>query len=408
MSELNQIKEKIQTEALWAWVKNNYKGTVLLPTGSGKTKIIVRAAGGHIRKNPGEKWLVVVPQENLRDYEIPKEFKEWGYKKEYELGVTTECIHTAFRRKGEQWDGLAIDEVHLTLSDNYRSLLENNSFNKIICLTAELEDNVKRLYLQTKAPIVYKKDLNEALEQGLISNFTIYNLALDFTEQERAAYDKIQLLCKHYEALLVPEVEVPIDKKSSTAYRRAQNYVKSPRSSYELRSIASGYIRTINNRADIFLNAESKVSATKLLFEKHIDRYTIFFSETIKLAERVHKVIGERSVIYHSRMSKSEKSESLRLYRDGRTKKTFITSAKALNAGFDLKRCKLGICGSGNSKRLTAIQRLGRNLRLYRGESAIFVNLYIRYSHEVNLVKRRLYKINPNNIKWVDSIEEVV
>ena len=41
--EINEVKRKIQEEALDALEKNNYNGIVLLPTGVGKTWVLIEA-----------------------------------------------------------------------------------------------------------------------------------------------------------------------------------------------------------------------------------------------------------------------------------------------------------------------------------------------------------------------------
>ena len=99
MGDVLDPRSTIQLEALNAWKENGYFGTINLPTGTGKTRILVTAAGRFIEKDNGERWLVVVPRERLRDVEIPNEFKKWGYRKEFKEGVTVECIQTACKRE---------------------------------------------------------------------------------------------------------------------------------------------------------------------------------------------------------------------------------------------------------------------------------------------------------------------
>ena len=72
--------------------------------------------------------------------------------------------------------------------------------------------------------------------------------------------------------------------------------------------------------------------------------------------------------------------------------KRIISSVKALNVGFNVPDCSLGICAAGSSKALDNIQRRGRTVRLQEGKTAIYVNLYVKGSQEVKWVRKRTQK----------------
>jgi superfamily II DNA or RNA helicase len=81
-----------------------------------------------------------------------------------------------------------------------------------------------------------------------------------------------------------------------------------------------------------------------------------------------------------------------------------LCSAKALTEGFNVERVSLGICGSGNSKKLDQIQQLGRALRVQEGKVAIFVNLYVAKTQDQVWVTSRTEGQDPI---WIENIEDI-
>lgn len=389
-------RSMIQLEALNAWKNNNYMGTVNLPTGVGKTRVLVTAAGSDIQKNPHHKWLVVVPRERLRDVEIPNEFKKWGYWKEFKDNVTVECIQSARNREGEVWDGLCVDEVHNTLSQENKNLYENNTFKKIIALSATIEDEDKQEYLFKFAPKVYSKSVKEALKLGLISDYRIYNLAVPFTEEEKKEYNKNQMSYIRLQNQLGGK---------RFAFNNATKYLaekgKHPK---QLVQNAVMFYAVIRKRKKICYEAINKIAVTKKLHSKFNKQYGLFFCESIDFAEEIADAIGDSCTTFHSKLNKKQKDANMKAYTDARTKVNFLSTAKALNEGFNLERCSYAICGSGSSKQLDQIQRLGRAVRYQEGKIAIFVNLYVPDTQEETWVAKRT---EGQDVQWISDIEDV-
>lgn len=382
-------------EALTAWRDNGFCGTINLPTGSGKTRIISIAAGRHIEIDPNEKWLIVVPKERLRDVEIPSEFKKWGYKRQFDKGVTVECIQTAWRREGEHWDGICVDEIHRTLSPEFIKLYKNNRFDKLLGLSATVEDPEKKELLNSIAPVVYRKSTKQALGLGLISDFRVYNLKVRFTAKEAGTYAKANKNFNYFASQL---------GGPSEAFSRASSYLKDDRSSSADKATAAKYYGAIRQRKKIVNEAQNKIVVAQQIKEMFPDRYGIFFAESIDLATKLHNQIGDESTIYHSKLSTKVRKANLAKFSDLRTRVKFLCSAKALTEGFNVEEVSLGICGSGSSKKLDQIQQLGRTIRVQEGKIAIFVNLYIPNTQDEVWVKSRTYGQNPI---WIDSVDEI-
>lgn len=86
----NNIKSQLQKEALDAW-KETFKGTIVLFTGAGKTKLGVDA----ILETDAKSVLIVTLNTRLRDNEWPDEIKKWGGDKISTVSIDIECINTS-------------------------------------------------------------------------------------------------------------------------------------------------------------------------------------------------------------------------------------------------------------------------------------------------------------------------
>ena len=105
-------------------------------------------------------------------------------------------------------------------------------------------------------------------------------------------------------------------------------------------------------------------------------------------------------------MSAKEQKEAFRLFKDGRTNKRVISSCKALTVGLDLPKLSLGIIASFNSSRLTNTQTIGRVIRPIESKQAKVINLVTPNTQEVNWLKKKIE--GQINIKWIQSIEEII
>ena len=160
----------------------------------------------------------------------------------------------------------------------------------------------------------------------------------------------------------------------------------------------------MRKRGDICKNSQAKIPVIKQLLEKFDDRKALLFSASTDFADAVQEELGDMCLSFHSKRSKKEQTEILKKFKDNRTKQRVISSVKALNAGFDVPDCSLGIVAAGNSKKLDNIQRTGRIIRYVPGKTAIIINLYAPNTQEVSWLNKRQ---EGQNVVWAESIEEI-
>ena len=392
--KLNKKKDKEQQDHLKAWKSKGCRGTSIAATGLGKTRMGLLAIINLLEDDPNRSALIIVPTENLRDREWVEEFKNWNVTHLLPR-VQFMCIQSAYKLTNHYWDIVIVDEVHTTLSPEYRKFYENNQWYQLYCLTATAPENKEyRDYLKTIAPIVKTTDVNKALSLGLVSPYKVYNLGIEFTPEEALEYNKCN---KMFNLATVKLGGMFVAFENATKYRNG----KDP----ELKKWANIFYIMMQKRKKICFNASNKIKVAKEIIDKFSERKALVFSESIIFAESLQEVLGDECVTFHSKLSTKERKAALKTFDDGRTKKRVISSVKALNAGFNVPECSLGICCAGTSKGLDNVQRTGRTLRLMEGKVAIYVNLYAKGSQELKWVRKRTKK--DYQTQWVDSIEQI-
>jgi len=85
---------------------------------------------------------------------------------------------------------IVVDEIHTTLSPEYRKFYELNSgHSKLIGLTAtppHIEEYAN--YLSKICPIIYTLNTQQAVELGLVSEYEVVNIQVGFNRKEAAKY----------------------------------------------------------------------------------------------------------------------------------------------------------------------------------------------------------------------------
>jgi len=395
MSIANINKHNEQMQALTNWRDNNFRGTAFCVTGFGKTRLGVLAAGTFCARDKAVRCIVLVPTTNLKD-QWRDEFIKWGFK-EILNQVEIVCYQSAYKYTDQKYDIIIGDEIHVGLSLEYRKVFENNPISKILCLTATIDDQDKKNFLDTIAPIIYRMDIARALELGLVSDYVMYNLAVPFTPEEQLEYNKVNMSYRHYERVLGGKF---------TAFSSASQILKNT-NQYDKEFVvaATMFYNCMRKRKDLCYNSSNKITVAAQLLEKFSSEYSIVFSESIAPIEELHKLIEDSSVCFHSKMSKAARAAAMKKFKDKRTRIKQILTAKALNAGFNLESASFGMSISGTGKSLTRIQQLGRILRFKEGKRAVFVNLYTANTQEEKWIKDGTSTFS---VEWINSIEQVI
>ena len=383
--EMHKIKDKEQRLALNNWASNDCNGSIIAGTGFGKSRCGVMAVDFALNRCGGENALVLVPTIQLQD-QFKEEFDKWECTDCLDR-VEVMCYQSAYKLRGKHYDIVICDEIHLGLSDKYKRFFQNNTYNKLLCMTATPPEEPRyRIDLFKLAPTVYEISLDECVARGLVAPYEIYCMPLELTDKERTEYKRINNLFISHKMALEPN-----------AFDFARTALKSPNVSYELKAHAAGFYKTIRERKTIVDTAHNKIAKFKEIVYSNLDKKIITFGGLNVFTDKLAESVTPLAEVYHSKISGKKRKEALRRFKEGEV--NVLCSTKALNQGFDIPNANLGIICGLTSKSLSMIQRVGRLIRWEEGKTGKIYVLYIKDSQEEKWLKNAVYDLK--GVKWL-------
>lgn len=181
---INEERRKLQLEALQALRDNSFRGIVILPTGTGKSFVLIEALKELYRH--GMSVLYTCDSIRLRDSDFDKELEKWDAE-EYSFVMEKECYASAYKFKGRHYNILLADEGDYGLTPSYSKIFTENTFDHIIFVSATLEAK-KRAIAAEIAPIVYERKLKEIEENKVVNKSQFYYVPYLLNEKENIAY----------------------------------------------------------------------------------------------------------------------------------------------------------------------------------------------------------------------------
>lgn len=366
---LHSNKDLEQRKALNLWWRSGCKSSLELPTGFGKTRVGVMASRYIFDNVPDCKILIVTPTTAIKE-EWSNEFKKWKETKVLP-SVDIQCINTAREYSDKYYDLIILDEIHNYLGGEENSkIFKNNSYKALLGLSATIDNSLLE-ELNKVAPIVYSMDLNTAVDLGLVSNYTILNLGVDLTTEERKEYDRLTLA---------------IDYAFQAHGRRSW--------------------KNISLRKELLYKAFNKITMVQSIVDLFNNDYGVIFSMTKDYADLVQSIFSETSLAHHSGISKKQRIANLKKFADGRTKLRLLSSAKTLDEGVNLPRIKFALILASSSKPKQAIQRVGRCVRLAEDkDKAHIIRLYVKNSKEELWVTNSQNKLKCINLSSIEELK---
>lgn len=385
-------RDKIQQQFVDLWISKNYHLGLAAITGFGKTRVAIMCA---LQSNATKTTVIVPTKELKKQWELV--LKEWNIPNYYVI-----VVNTAAKSRLET-DLLIVDEAHTSgMADWFQLSWTNAKFNKLLWLSAtpERKDN-KHKKLFSIAPKGMSITFEQALKEGWISNYTMYNVGLNLTTAERVIYTRIENdLESLFEKMCIykPKV-VDISYIKRNSFNIAKEFIGS--GMWEQIKLGKEYYNLINERKFLLYNAEEKLNRTVSYVIKHQNEKILVFSQSQEFADKLQERLGDICVTIHSGLRDKERILNLKKFRDKRTKIRVISSIKALNEGIDLPELQTGICASGTSSKKDMVQMLGRITRLNGNKHAKFFNLYCKETQDLYWVKNRQYFMDQHKIKWI-------
>ena len=373
-----------QQEAAKKWIGAKGRGTIIAPTGSGKTRIALMTIKGLIKKHPYLRVLVVVPTTTLKNQWL-QHINEWGF----DFNVEIEIINTVVKHS-YTCDYLILDEIHRFNSDLFREVFNCVKYKLILGLTATFErlDGKEKIAAQY-CPVVEEITKMECLANGWISDYKEYQVLLEvdniseYKEMNKEFiryfeffgfdFDKCKACCGKdgwkYKLKLRDEMYKGNDESKK-------------KEMLQLITINSmGLMRVMQRRKAFINNHPKKIEIAKKIMEARKDAKIITFSNNVKMAEAIQD--GEN--VYTSRLSKKRSETIIEDFLTGKI--TQLNSCAKLDAGFDDPEVSVAIILGTDSSEIKAIQRRGRAVRAAENKNAEIFYLVIKDTVEQKWVK---------------------
>ena len=367
MTENKELREW-QIIALQRWEDNNFRGIAEVATAGGKTFFAIEGIKKWLSVFPDGKILILVPTSALQDQwyvnlidELKIEGSEintWPDSTNINLKYQIMVVNTGRLKAKEVSNStehllLIADECHRYASvENSNALSIRTSGTLGLTATAErdYDNGLEEVLIPNLGNVIYKYSLADARKDGVVSDFEVLNVKVNFTELESAEYKKLSA-------------------------RLAQAYSQGDENRATI---------IARMRASVSRNAATRIPAAVAIAQENKGRRIIIFHEEIEKAEILKKLLHDRghSVgIYHSQLGMDKRRDNLLQFRRGMLE--VLVCCRALDEGVDVPESDVAIIAASTSSSRQRIQRIGRVIRIHKDKSISKVyTLYVTEREE--------------------------
>lgn len=363
---MSDPREQIQDEARQAWLNSNRKNTLILPTGSGKSKVAIDL----IKQLNPQSILLLTNSQELRDNNWKAEFAKWGYPWEK---VQSECYQTMYKRGG-YWDLIVMDEIDFACTEEFGKVFIGLQCDKLLGLTGFIPEE-KQQFLEYFAPICYKAHIEDLQQKNILnkSEFIIveFPLSLDKTIEQKmkkggtfftSENDQYKYWDKQFQQASI--IKGNIERKLRL---QSKTYTESK----EWQSADWKFKINATKRKAILNNLQSSITVTKNLIQ-HIHNQEgnkiIVFSAVTKQSDKLPNPFHGKTVEDVSGIEKLNSGEI-----------NTLSVCKKINRGVNLVGVNYIIRESFDSSETDFLQIHGRLMRLKPDQTAKYIILVPLY-----------------------------
>jgi superfamily II DNA or RNA helicase len=394
--QIDQKRLLEQQKIVQLWRDKLAKGTVIGPTGFGKSYVGILIIGYMNQKNPDRTTIIIVPTLELKN--------QWeSHVAQHNLkNVTVTVINSAIKERKE-CDLIVLDEIHRYAANTFHLVFSMIKYKFILGLTATFDrSDMKHHILERFAPIVYKMTLREARKKDYVSEFEVYNLGIELNETDRKEYEDLDKKFNWYFAWFNHDFHKAqlVLKDRIYAAHFAHGLKMDPK---DAQVKAINFFRIMQKRKQFIYHNRTKIEIVKQILEKYPFK-AIVFSEITDFANEVVTMMGTSARALHSKIPAKKRNEILENFKKEDSDIRILSTSKMFDEGIDLPEISLAIITSGTSSKRQSLQRLGRVIRKKEGKKAFIFNIYIKDSQEYKWVDSRTSGMNA---KWVSSLEDI-
>lgn len=367
-----------QEQAIAAWLEAGKVGSVVLPTGSGKS-FVAELAMAAVQRDT----LVIAPTLDLVDQwirRLEKAFDEpvgalgGGRHEPKRITVSTydsAAIH--MERLGGRFGLVVFDEVHHLPGDLYRQCAEHviAPFRLGLTATLERDDGRHRQLDDLVGPPVFRIGIKD-LSGDILADYRVETVEVEMTEADREAYTQAR---GHYRGFVESN---GIRVGSRGGWRR---FLAATSRSEEGRAALAAYYR----QKRLALAHEAKIAKLGELLADHWDDRTIVFANDNDTVYQISERFLCPTITHQTPLA--ERTEILERFSNGEYR--VVVTSKVLNEGVDVPEANVAVILSGTGSVREHVQRLGRILRRTGDASALLYEVITADSVETHQSERR-------------------
>jgi len=398
-----------QREAVNAWLNNNFRGSIIYSTGTGKTEIAFECAKrlAEIKYNndimcyskdtrgvkPNQKFriLFIVPRIVLIDqnvnrlvrYGLPRESIGTFFGEQKEIReITISTYQSVINRLDliRDSDMIILDEIHL-LSETAKEfskifdIINENPTKGILGLTATINENDSRYNTIIKTlPPVKKYLIKDAVTDGRLAKPQVVSVPVNFTDSEKKIYNetstKISSLSRKLGVFDPKRISILLFKGGYNA------------------KLAKLWFENVRKRKELLSSAQNKMLTVVNIVKKHPSEPIMIFSETIESIKKLEKLLESNGITSRSIHNKIPSNQRKRILEEWGKEYYPLLSVHTLEIGYDIPEVRIAIIISNSSNFNQVAQRIGRVIRkTHRKNYALIYVVYIRDSKDSSTLR---------------------
>ena len=398
-----------QREAVNAWLNNNFRGSIIYSTGTGKTEIAFECAKrlAEIKYNndimcyskdtrgvkPNQKFriLFIVPRIVLIDqnvnrlvrYGLPRESIGTFFGEQKEIReITISTYQSVINRLDliRDSDMIILDEIHL-LSETAKEfskifdIINENPTKGILGLTATINENDSRYNTIIKTlPPVKKYLIKDAVTDGRLAKPQVVSVPVNFTDSEKKIYNETSTKISS----LSRKLGVFDPKRISFLLFKGGYNSK----------LAKLWFENVRKRKELLSSAQNKMLSVVNIVKKHPSEPIMIFSETIESIKKLEKLLESNGITSRSIHNKIPSNQRKRILEEWGKEYYPLLSVHTLEIGYDIPEVRIAIIISNSSNFNQVAQRIGRVIRkTHRKNYALIYVIYIRDSKDSSTLR---------------------
>ncbi len=366
-----------QKEAIDAWMAHQGRGTLEMPTGTGKTEIAL-----HAMSLQHTSTLIIAPVRDLMYQWHRRILDKFAIDagiigdrifRVSPVSVTTydsACIHMA--TLGHRFEMLVFDECHHLAGPLRRDAARMSAARYRLGLTATYarSDGAHTLLDDLIGPVVYQLPI-EAVKGKSLSDYQVIRIPIQLAEQERERYDALSQQVRQYMH----------DQRQLDPHFTWEKVCDQTNSDPSARRVWKAY----NEKRSIEDRASEKLRVVEDLLRLHAGEPVLIFAGSNAMARDVSLRFLIPCLLNHC--GKRERLDLLQGLETGVY--PALVANRVLDEGVDLPAVKVAIVIGGMASDRQAKQRLGRVLRKQGNQRAVLYEVVTESTGEVQRSRQR-------------------